>query len=96
MPIVESLMRSLTARYGLTEGENVYYSLEASGRGPFAKGRKYHDLHLKWAEASGVAPFEQPASPGRVPAKGRRKAAEIPHGRGQRSGRFGGPGRSPN
>lgn len=86
MPIVRSLMDALTGRYGLVEGENVYYSLEASGRGPFAKGRKYHDLHLKWAEASGVPPASPSTSLGRVPSKGRRRSAGRPRGRGRRSG----------
>jgi hypothetical protein len=86
MPVVESLMTSLTARYGLVEGENVYYAMEASGRGPFAKGRKYHDLHLTWAEESGVPPIEPSTSLGRVPAKASRRSPGRPRGRGRRSG----------
>ena len=85
MPVVESLMRALTGRYGLVEGENVYYSLQASGRGPFARGRKYHDLHLKWAEETGVPPATQPASLGRLPSKARRRSGGRPRGRGPRS-----------
>jgi len=86
MPIVRSLMDALTGRYGLVEGENVYYSLEASGRGPFAKGAKYHALHLKWAEETGVPPATPSTSLRKVPAKGRRRSAGRPRGRGPRSG----------
>jgi hypothetical protein len=56
MPIVESLMTALVQKYGKVEAENVYYAMEASGKGPFAKGAKYHSLHLAFAEKHGLPP----------------------------------------
>lgn len=56
MPIVRSLLDSLIARYGERKGEEVYFSMEASGRGPFAPGGKYHDQHVAWATRNGVRP----------------------------------------
>lgn len=56
MPIVTKLMDSLQARYGPSNGERVYYAMEAEGRGPFAPGGKYRNLHEAFAKKHGVAP----------------------------------------
>ena len=87
MPIVESLMHALTAKYGKVEGENVYYAMEASAKGPFAKGAKYHDLHLAFAEKHALAPIDETASHGKGHAPGRRKAQRTRRGRGPQSAR---------
>lgn len=57
MPIIEALMNKLTAKYGQTEGEHVYYALEAEGKGPFGPNGKYRQLHLDFAERNGVTPL---------------------------------------
>lgn len=56
MPIVEKLMASLVARYGEEEGRKAYYAMEAAGKGPFAPGAKYRELHEAWAARQGVRP----------------------------------------
>jgi len=56
MPIVESLMTSLVHRHGEKKGREIYYAMEASGKGPFAEGAKHHDLHKQYAERHGLAP----------------------------------------
>jgi hypothetical protein len=38
MPIVQTLMDKLTKTYGPEKGKEVYYAMEASGKGPFAPG----------------------------------------------------------
>lgn len=86
MPVVESLMKSLTSKYGVVEGENVYYAMEASARGPFAKGRKYHDLHLAFAERHGLPPISEPAKVAPLRGRGRGKvgrAGRTSAGRGR-------------
>ena len=76
MPIVQSLMDSLVARYGEAKGKQVYYSMEAEGKGPFAPGAKHRDLHEAFAKKHGVTPSaatrtkKKPATP-----KGRRARA---------------------
>jgi hypothetical protein len=45
MPIVESLMRELQAKYGAEKGKRIYYAMEAEGKGPFARGAKHRDKH---------------------------------------------------
>lgn len=87
MPIVQSLMNALTAKYGQVEGENVYYAMEASAKGPFAKGAKYHDLHLAFAEKHGLEPIGEPAPRRTTPVPGRRTPQRRLPGRGPRSGR---------
>jgi hypothetical protein len=87
VPIVEKLMNALTAKYGAIEGENVYYSMEASAKGPFAKGARYHDLHLAFAEKHGLEPIGGPAPRRTSPVPGRRKVARTRNGRGPRSAR---------
>lgn len=54
MPIVRSLMDKLVKEYGKERGERVYYAMEASGKGPFAKGAKHHDLHESFAAKHGL------------------------------------------
>lgn len=79
MPIVESLMRELVAKYGKEKGERVYYAMEASGKGPFAKGAKYGKLHEDFAAKHGVRPLEGKKKPAasskkrRAPAKSTRR-----------------------
>lgn len=58
MPIVKSLMKSLKDRYGDARGEQIYYAMEASGKGPFAPGAKYAHLHEEWAAKHGVKPID--------------------------------------
>lgn len=76
MPIVQSLMDNLQKRYGEAEGRNVYYAMEAQGKGPFAPGGKYRHLHEAWAKKNKVRPSsairtkKKPAAP-----KGRRARA---------------------
>lgn len=57
MPVVAALMDKLTGRYGKDRGEKVYYAMEASARGPFAKGAKHYADHVAFAERNGVAPI---------------------------------------
>lgn len=59
MPVIKSLMASLRKRYGATKAEKIYYGMEAEGKGPFAKGNKYHDLHVAYAEKLGLKPIER-------------------------------------
>lgn len=60
MPIVESLMNSLVARYGRKQGEATYYAMEASGRGPFGPKGKYHALHQQFAAKHNLPAIERP------------------------------------
>jgi len=69
VPIVTSLMSSLVKQYGEKRGHDVYYAMEAEGKGPFAKGGKYHHLHRTFAEKHDVAPIEGKKKP--RPKKGR-------------------------
>lgn len=73
MPVVESLMASLQERYGAERGKRVYYSMEASGKGPFAKGNKHHDKHVAFARDRGLDPIERKKKTPRRRAGGRRK-----------------------
>lgn len=63
MPIIETLMNALTARYGRAEGERVYYAMEGEAKGPFGPNGKYHDLHVEWAMRNGVLPIEGTGKP---------------------------------
>jgi hypothetical protein len=45
MPVVQALMDSLVKKYGADKGKSIYYAMESEGSGPFAKGKKHHDLH---------------------------------------------------
>ena len=56
MPIVQSLMDKLTKTYGPEKGKEMYYAMEASGKGPFAPGAKYRNLHEAFAAKHGVTP----------------------------------------
>lgn len=56
MPLVESLMQKLVKTYGDARAKDVYYALEASGKGPFAPGAKHRKLHEDWAAKNGVQP----------------------------------------
>lgn len=71
MPVVESLMASLTDKYGKVKGERVYYAMEASGKGPFAKGNKHHDKHVKFAKDRGLEPIERKKKTPRRRTRGR-------------------------
>lgn len=74
MPIVEKLMNNLTARYGPEKGRNVYYAMEAEGKGPFAPGAKHRALHEDFAARNKVTPVgkNKPAGPkARRASKGR-------------------------
>lgn len=75
MPIVQALMDSLVARYGKAKGENVYYAMEAEGKGPFATGAKHHDLHLAFVKKHGLPSAASPA-PRRTPTRRPRGAAK--------------------
>ena len=57
MPIVQSLMDNLVRQYGKERGRSVYFAMEAEGKGPFAKGGKYHALHESFAKRNGVTPL---------------------------------------
>lgn len=57
MPIIQKLMDNLQRQYGASEGERVYYAMEASAQGPFAKGNEYHSYHVAWAEKHGLPPI---------------------------------------
>ena len=79
MPVVQSLMDKLVGQYGKDKGERVYYAMEASARGPFAKGAKHHADHVAFAEKNGVAPVEgnkKPPAPGKRGAVRKRKARQ--------------------
>lgn len=81
MPIVQSLMDKLERTYGKEQAQRVYYSMEATGKGPFAKGAKHHALHVEWAAKNGV-----PAASGKKkprPKKGGAPSAR-PHKAGSR------------
>jgi hypothetical protein len=69
MPVVQALMDKLVAQYGKDKGERVYYAMEASARGPFAKGAKHHADHEAFAAKAGVAPI---AGKKKAPAPGKR------------------------
>jgi hypothetical protein len=56
VPIVESLMKSLVERYGKRRGEDIYYAMEAEGKGPFAPGAKHRDMHEAFAAKHGLEP----------------------------------------
>ncbi len=79
MPVARSLMEQLQRRYGPEEGKRVYYSMEATGKGPFAPGAKYRGLHEAWAEKNGVRPSsaikakKKPAASRRQRAKGAKR-----------------------
>lgn len=72
MPIVESLMRALRRRYGNAKGDRVYHAMEATAKGPFSEGSKYHELHRDWARRHGVKPLRKETPP-RHPARGRKR-----------------------
>ena len=77
MPIVQKLMDSLVAKYGKEKGKQVYYSMEATGKGPFASGAKHHDLHLEFAKKNGVQPIKGRSRSG-SPAKRSRAGSRSP------------------
>jgi hypothetical protein len=92
MPVIQSLMDKLVKQYGPERGRQVYYSMEAEGSGPFAKGAKYRHLHEEFAARHGVEPAEggkKPSAPkgSRAPIKGGRRPAGRPAGakRGRRT-----------
>ena len=60
MPIIESLMAKLVEQYGKERGRQVYYAMEAEGKGPFGVGGKHHDLHKQFAERNNVEPITTP------------------------------------
>ncbi len=60
MPVVQSLMSNLVARYGKKRGEDIYYAMEAEGKGPFGPKGKYHGLHQSFAHKAGVPAIEKP------------------------------------
>ena len=76
MPVAQSLMDSLQRQHGEAEGKRIYYAMEAEGKGPFAPGGKYRQLHEDWAKRNEVRPSaavktkKKPATP-----KGRRARA---------------------
>lgn len=65
MPIVQALMADLRKRYGQSEGERVYFAMEAEGKGPFGKNGKYHALHQAFAHRNGIPAIESPGKPKR-------------------------------
>jgi hypothetical protein len=46
MPVDPKLMASLCKQYGAKAGKSVYYAMENSGRGPFAKGKELNAAHV--------------------------------------------------
>jgi hypothetical protein len=73
MPIAKSLMDNLVRQYGKDKGEAIYYSMEAEGSGPFAKGKKHRAMHLAFVEKHGI----QPVSKGKKkpPASSKKRGA---------------------
>jgi hypothetical protein len=71
MPVVQGLMSALQERYGAERGKRVYYAMEASGKGPFAKGNKHHDKHVAFAAKHGVTPIERKKKTPRRKTRGR-------------------------
>jgi len=69
MPVVQALMDNLTKRYGKDKGEQAYYAMEGSARGPFAEGKKHHADHEAFAAKNGVVPI---AGKRKAPAPGKR------------------------
>ena len=82
MPVVESLMANLKARYGAAKGERIYYAMEAEGKGPFGPKGKHRNLHEDFARRNGVAPIAGKKKP---PASKKRGAKTPPSRRGQRT-----------
>ena len=76
MPIVESLMRELQAKYGAEKGKRIYYAMEAEGKGPFARGAKHRDLHERFVEKHHLGASVGPTK------KARTKKARPPAKRG--------------
>ncbi len=74
MPIVKSLMSSLTTRYGAHQGERVYHAMVAEASGPFRKGAKHHDEHVAFAQKLGMKPIERERAP-------KSKGSKMPHHR---------------
>lgn len=84
MPVVKALMDKLVEQYGKEKGERVYYAMEASARGPFAKGAKHHADHVAFAEKHGIRPVEGKK---KAPAKKRGPVkAKVKAARPRRSG----------
>ena len=73
MPIVKALMDSLRTRYGAKKAERIYHAMEAEGKGPFAKGNKYHSHHVEIARAAGVKPIERTRKTPRPKPRGPRQ-----------------------
>lgn len=69
MPIVQELMDKLTKTYGPDKGKEIYYAMEASGKGPFAPGAKYRGLHEAFAAKHGVTPVGK----GKAPASSKKR-----------------------
>lgn len=69
MPVVQKLLDALQDRYGRAEGERVYYSMEAEGKGPFAPGGKYRHLHEAFAQRNGIAPSHATRSKKKAPKR---------------------------
>jgi len=72
VPVVESLMSSLTERYGKKQGSSIYYAMEAAGKGPFGEGGKYHKLHKAFAKKHGLAALGKRKAP-RPKTRGRKR-----------------------
>lgn len=60
MPVVQTLMDALVARYGETQGKAAYYAMEGEGKGPFGPRGKYHALHQAFAAKHGLPAIESP------------------------------------
>lgn len=83
MPVVKSLMDSLVDRYGPVKGKQVYYAMEAEGKGPFAPGGKYRHLHEKFASKNGIVPSHATKAKKKPPSRGGGKGAKA-RSRGRR------------
>jgi len=70
MPIVQALMDNLVKRYGPDEGKKTYYSMEATAKGPFAKGARHHAEHLAFAKQNGIPPASPAKKKARLSKKG--------------------------
>jgi len=84
MPIVQSLMDKLVAQYGAEKGKQVYYAMEAEGKGPFAPGAKHRDKHEAFVEKhnlpGGVGKPVKAAAPSRGRAHAKAKPAKRTSG----------------
>jgi len=84
MPIVQALMDKLAKTYGPEKGKEVYYAMEASGKGPFAPGAKHRAAHEAFAAKHGVTPVGKAKAPASSKKRGPAKKSTGPASRPRR------------